>query len=852
MKRADAVVMAAATATATTAAAAAPDCFHCGLPAPQPTRWTAAIDDVIQPMCCPGCQAVAISIVANGLSAYYHTRDGFSSTASLIPAELTLYDAPAMAHAFGTEADCCDAVFSIEGLRCAACVWLIESRLARLPGMQRVSLNVATERLHLRWQRDACQPSSILHALREIGYPAYPYDPVRHDAQLERARKTLFRQLFIAALSMMQVMMYALPAYIATVGAIDTGMANLMRWAGLCLTLPAVLYAAQPFFRGAWQSLKNRALGMDVPVALGIAAAFGASLVATWRGSGVVYFDSVTMFIFLLLCSRYLELTARRKAASALNALHHALPASALRLLGAGVTAATELVAADQLREHDLILVRPGEAIAADGVLMSGTGAIDASLLTGESTLQAIAIGNTVPGGAINVSQPIVVRVTRAAVDSTLSVLVKLVEQAGSGKPQLALWADRVAAWFVAALLVFAVLVFVIWQVVDPSRAWPIAIAILVVSCPCALSLATPTALAAATDRLVRQGVLIVRPHVLETLQRATHVVFDKTGTLTLGRPSLQHLHVMGQISRQRCLHRAALLEGASSHPLALGILQAASAVDLSRYCDETVDDLRQHVGQGWSGSFGGRSYRLGSAAFVAALTGSAPVDTGPADVSAVFLANEEGMLARFDLADSVRAEAADVVRHMQSLGKKVVLLSGDRQAVAQRVAAQLGIDTAQGDTLPEQKLAYVQRLQREGAVVAMVGDGINDAAVLRAADVSFAMGSGTALAQIHADCVLLAGRFSSSSPLSALSEVTDCAAAAMRVIRQNLVWASVYNLLAIPAAALGLLNPWMSALGMSVSSAVVVLNALRMRRSGTSTVATKTAHDQTFVTAAR
>ena len=812
------------------------DCFHCGLPVPQPTRWQVAIDTVLQPMCCPGCQAVATSIMANGLGDFYRTRDGFSRTAADIPAELSLYDAPAMVATFGTDAESCEATFSIEGLRCAACVWLIEGRLARLPGMQQVALNVATERLHLRWQRDTGQASTILHALREIGYAAYPYDPVRHDAHLERARKVLFRQLFIAGLSMMQVMMYALPAYLAADGAIETSMASLMRWAGLFLTLPAVMYSAQPFFKGAWRSLRQRALGINVPVSLGILAAFGASVVATWRGDGVVYFDSVTMFVFLLLCSRYLELTARRKAASALNALHHALPASALRMLDAGSTAATdatELVAADQLHEGDRILIRPGEAIAADGVVVSGNSAVDLSLLTGESALQQVAVGHSVPGGAINVSQPIVARVARAAADSTLSVLVKLIEQAGLGKPRLAQWADRVAAWFVAGLLLFAVTVFAIWQVVDPSRAWPIAIAILVVSCPCALSLATPTALAAATDRLVRQGILIVRPHVLETLQRVTHVVFDKTGTLTLGKPTLQQLHLYGTTSRERCLELAAGLERASTHPLGIGILLAAAQADSTDCRAMQVDDLHQHSGQGWSGSIEGESYRIGSAAFVAELAHIAAPLASTAGMTTVFLASTAGLLARFDLADGIRADAAAVVKNFQSAGKTIILLSGDRQAVAQDVAQQLGIATAQGDTLPEQKLAYVQRLQRAGAVVAMVGDGINDAAVLRAADVSFAMGSGTALAQIHADCVLLSGR------LSALSEVADCAAETTRVIHQNLVWASVYNLLAIPAAALGMLNPWMSAIGMSVSSAVVVINALRLRRVRAAALAT-------------
>ena len=798
-------------------------CFHCSLPVPAGSAWQVTIDAVVQPMCCPGCAAVAHSIVDNGFSDYYRTREGYAATAAqdgLIPPELKLYDTEAVAGADGN-GNSAEAIFLIEDIRCAACVWLIERRLARLPGVQAVAMNAATERLQVSWNRALCKPSDILVALREIGYAAYPYDPVRHGAQLDRARKTLFRQLFIAGLSMMQVMMVVLPVYMARDGTMDAEIASLMQWASLLLTLPAVLYSAQPFFRGAWVNLKTFQLGMDVPVALGIGAAFVGSVVATWRGSGDVYFDSITMFIFLLLCSRYLELAARRKAASALNNLQSALPASAWAMPGYPDDRALVLIAAGQLREGDVILVRPGEAIAADGMLLEGDSAVDLSLLTGESQPLRKSAGATLPGGAVNATQPIVVRITQAARDSTLSILVKLIERAGQGKPQLAQWADHVAAWFVGILLLFALAVFGYWQWADAARAWPIAIAVLVVSCPCALSLATPTALAAATDRLVRRGILIVQPHVLETLHRATHVIFDKTGTLTAGKPVLRHVELLGAASLDWCLQLAAAMEKSSAHPLAAAIVSAAQHHPGPLL---HVPDVRQVAGRGLEGTLGGGTYRLGSAAFVGDLAGTND-DVATPDATAVYLGNDAGWLARFDLADGVRSDACDVIAYFQSSGKTVILLSGDQQTVTQQVATELGIGTALGDTLPEQKLAYVQALQRDGAIVAMVGDGINDAAVLSGADVSFAMGGGTALAQLHADCVLLSGH------LSALCEVDMTAAQTLAVIRQNLGWATLYNLVAIPAAALGWLTPWMTGIGMSVSSAVVVLNALRLRR---------------------
>jgi Cu2+-exporting ATPase len=795
------------------AAPAVAACFHCGLPVPAGSRWQARIEGAARPMCCPGCAAAAQAIVDGGFADYYGSRTEYAAQAGDAPAdapELALYD---------DDGNSGDATFTVEGIRCAACVWLVERRLAQLPGVLEANLNVATERLQLRWDTAACKASDILRALRAIGYTASPYDAQRHGEQIERARKTLFRRLFIAGLSMMQVMMYALPAYLATDGTMDADSAALMRWASLLLTLPAVVYSAQPFFRGAWLDARRGMPGMDVPVALGIGAAFGGSVLALVRCAGEVYFDSITMFIFLLLASRYLELAARRKAARALERLQQQLPASALRMPAFPASRETELVAPGRLAPDDVILVQPGQAVAADGVIVEGETEVDLALLTGESRTRRASVGDLLPGGAVNAGQAVALRVNCAARDSTLAMLVRLVERAGQGKPRVALWADKVAAWFVAALLVLTVAVFAAWHVVDPARAWQAAIAVLVVSCPCALSLATPTALAAATDRLLRRGVLAVQPHVLETLERATHIVFDKTGTLTLGRPVLGAVHTFGEPGRDDCLTVAAALEATNAHPLGLALRNACRAPAHS------ARDVRYVVGQGVEGVVGGVRYRLGNAAFVAeAAAGPAPAGAAGGATS-VWLGADDIWLARFDLADAVRPEAAGMVRYFRRRGKAVLLLSGDQPGAAQAVARQLGMDGCEAGCLPGQKLDYVRKLQEKGAVVAMVGDGINDAAVLRGADVSFAMGRGAALAQLHADCVLL------GEGLAPLQEAARTASRSLRVIRQNLGWATVYNLAAIPAAACGLLNPWLSGIGMAASSALVVLNALRLRK---------------------
>ncbi len=794
-------------------------CFHCGLPVPAGSHWRVAIDGVERAMCCPGCEAVAQAIVDNHLGDYYRNRQQLpQGVADAVHDALKLYDTPELAARFtGADGDG-EATLSVEGIRCAACVWLIEKRLSQVPGLKAANLNVATEKLQVAWDASRCKPSDILQAVREVGYAAYPFDPIQHGELLRKNERKLFKRLFVAGLSMMQVMMYAVPVYLAGDDPIEPDMEQLMRWASLLLTVPAMFYSAEPFFRGAWIDLRQRALGMDVPVAIGLAAAFFGSTWATVINRGDVYFDTVTMFVFLLLCSRYLELVARRRAAGSLEIMQHALPDSAWLMKAYPVSSEPTMVAAVQLRAGDVILVKPGEAIPADALVLDGETSVDLSLLTGESAPQPLRSGEPVAGGAVNVSAPVVLRVEKVAKDSTLSSLIRLIERAGQGKPQVAQWADRVAAWFVAALLLFALAVFAFWSWHDPARAWPIAIAVLVVSCPCALSLATPSALAAATDRLLKLGVLVMQPHVLETLHRATHVVFDKTGTLTEGRPVLKHVALLGDLDDSQVTALAASLEAGSAHPIAQAFSDSKPGV-------MPVDGVAFMQGRGIEGRIGGVLYRIGNPDFVAGLAGGAAEGSAAEGVTEVFLGAEGRWLARFELADAVKPDARRVVDWFKAHGKQVILLSGDAPAIVGQVAAGLCIDEAKGGMLPHQKMEFVQALQRDGAVVAMVGDGINDAAVLRAADVSFAMGSGAALAQSHADAVLLTGAI--ASLLDAAHAATRC----MRVIRQNLWWASLYNVVAIPAAAFGMITPWMAGVGMSASSALVVLNALRLQR---------------------
>lgn len=808
-------------------------CFHCGDVVDSGSAWPVTIDGVEHSTCCAGCQAVANTINGLGLSGYYQTRSQSPAPARKADADeearYGLYDTPEAMQQFAFLSDdsnspglCADAVFCIDGIRCGACVWLIEHRIARLDGVRSCSVNAASGRLRVRWATNQCRTSDILRAVAAIGYAAYPFDASRQEGTLQSEARQLFRQLFVAGLSMMQVMMYAVPAYLAGNAPLEHDADLLMRWASLLLTLPAVCYSALPFFRNAWQGLRHGVVGMDVPVSIGIAAAFFGSVWAVSSG-GTVYFDTVTMFVFLLLASRYLELAARRKAASRLQALSHAAPAAANLLANYPASRNAKLIPAARLKIGDVVLVKPGEPVPADGSVLESATAVDLSLLTGESRAQSRRPGEQVPGGAVALSQPILLRIDRKASDSTLARITRLIEHAGTGKPALAIWADRVAARFVVTLLLFCVAVFAYWQIVDPAHAWPIAIAVLVVSCPCALSLATPSALAAATDRLLRSGVLVVQPHVLEGLRRSSHVIFDKTGTLTEGAARVTGIALMGNTPEVCALGVAARLEATSQHPLATALCDEARRRKAHPESGHALDCT--HVpGQGVDGTVDGVRYRIGNLSFVQELCGEPCPWTVPDNQTVVFLGSEHGWVARFDIDDRLRPDARQTVAALQSQGKKVVLLSGDAAPVVQKTALEVGISTWVGECLPEDKLAYVQALQRKGAVVTMVGDGINDLAVLRGADVSFAMGSGSVLAQAHADAILLSGQ------LHALREAFDTGYRTAAIIRQNLAWASLYNIVAIPAAAMGWMDPWSSAVGMSLSSALVVGNALRLQ----------------------
>jgi Cu2+-exporting ATPase len=807
-------------------------CYHCGLPVPQGTHFTVVIEGAPRKMCCAGCQAVAQAIVDNGLDDYYRHRDALpESPREALPAvlgELTLFDHPDVQKSFVrplSEHER-EASLILEGITCAACVWLNEQHLTRQAGVTAVEINYATRRARVRWDEQRIKLSGILAAVAAIGYHAYPYDAARSEEIAQRERRSALWRLFVAGFGMMQVMMYAVPVYLADEGTMSTDIEHLMRWASLVLTLPVVLYSAAPFFRNAWRDLRLKRVGMDVPVALGVGAAFAASLWATLIGAGEVYFDSVTMFVFLLLGGRYLEMLARHQSVRSIERVGRALPAFAERLM-AFPSLQTERVVVSALLPGDQVLVAPGQTIPADGSVLQGESEVDESLLTGESRPIAKVAGSDLTGGTVNIRSPLVQQVEKVGEATRLASIVRLMERAITEKPRVVQLADRVAAWFVAALLLLALATGIVWSQVDASRALWVFVSVLVVSCPCALSLATPAALAVATGAFSRLGLLVSRGHAIETLARADHFVFDKTGTLTWGRLRLQEILPLVGMTVEEALRLAAALEQGSEHAIGAALRESASAERPL----PAAQSLQSFTGQGVEGTFDGRKLRLGRAEFVGALHGQLP----PPEAQALFatgdtcvaLADDTGWLAIFRLGDQLRPEAGKLVRRLRDLGCNITLLSGDSAEAVGQVATALDIKDAHGGMAPQAKHDFIAALQAQGAVVAMVGDGVNDAPVLAQAQVSVAMGSGTELARNQADIVLL------GENLERLAEAVVLARCTRRIVRQNLAWAFAYNLSAIPLAMLGWITPWMAGVGMSASSLLVVANALRLQRDG-------------------
>ncbi|HCH24306.1 MAG TPA: cbb3-type cytochrome oxidase assembly protein CcoS [Oceanospirillaceae bacterium] len=809
-------------------ATAAPDCYHCGESVPSDSNYQIVLDQSQHKVCCIGCQTVANTIIDQGLADYYRHRELSRGANPNLPANINIavsdsahwlaYDDNDVQSAFVRQkgAQEKETELVIDGLTCAACVWLLNQHISKLPGILHFNVNLTTQRAYVHWQTTEIQLSSIMAAIDAIGYQPGPYQA--SDAAKRKAldKRQMILRLGIAGLGAMQVMMLSFGMYAGLTQGMELSYVHFMRWSALVLTTPVVLYSAMPFFKAAIRALKNRHLVMDVPVSIAIGAAYIASVWATVMQTGDVYYDSVTMFTFLLLLGRFVESTARYHAGHAGNELHQLLPPVCDRM----VDGKTQQIAVTKLASGDLIRVLPGATIPADGILHQGSSSINEAALTGEFMPVEKHLGDALTAGTVNVSSSLVMQVTKTQDDSRLQQILSMVKQAHSFRPQLSKSADQVAHYFVLAVLLISACVYTGWYFIDPSKAFWITLSVLVITCPCALSLAAPTATAVATASLRRQGILMTREDSLEEIAKVDTVVFDKTGTLTTGVMTLHSTVALGDISVPQCKLLAACLEQQSEHPIS----RAFRHLDASGL---QLQDITNHPSQGLSASWPAQQtqVRIGKPEFVQAL-GQWPMPERPAGEGVwLLLGNAQQALAWFHISDAKRPELHKVMPQLKDLGMHLCILSGDHPNNVAELAQDLAMDDWRAAQTPAQKLAFIQSLQQQGKTVLMVGDGINDAPVMAAANASLAMASGTDLSKASAPALLLRDH------LGLISVLIKKARHTRRIMLQNLAWALLYNLIALPLAAMGLVPPWGAATGMSFSSLLVVLNATRLRR---------------------
>jgi Cu2+-exporting ATPase len=790
-------------------------CYHCGEPVPAGTSWTATIDREEQPMCCPGCQAVAQLISGSGLASFYKLRTSLNERAAPVPEQnpYEVYDYPANNGDFVSELEGgrSRAQLLLGGVSCAACTWLIEKALLANDAVFEANVNLARQSLTVEFEKSRLPVSDIFCQLLALGYDPHPWQLTEGARLLEREQRSALRELAVAGIAMMQVGMFAIALHAGEIQGIALEYRSLMRWVSLIIATVVVFYSARSFFRNAWVNLRHGRLVMDVPVALAIGLAYVASAWATLHNTGEVYFDSIAMFAFFLLLGRFLERQVRRREFLRQTDLQSLLPAACTRRGADG----WETVPTRSVTTGDILLLRAGDVIAADGEILAGGGAVDEAAFTGENMPRSFSSGDLVSAGTLLREGGGELRVLADSAGSRLATMLLLLSRAGGQKPALAQFADRVAARFVAVVLLVAAGVAAYWWLEAPEQALWVTLSVLVVSCPCALALATPTALTAATSRLRRRGLLTTGENTLESLLACDRVIFDKTGTLTLGRLQLRATVPAPGVDEADVLAIAAALETHGNHPIATAFEDVEPHPDLAH--------VNVVPGRGIRAMLDGSRVAIGSPRFVGetcATVGNSPQREG----HWIVLASEQGPLAWFALEDSPRPGAAEAVHALQQRGLVTELLTGDPSEAGPALARELGLDAERHGVSPEAKLEHIRDLQARGSRVAVVGDGLNDAPVLAAADCAFAVNQATDLAKSRADAILL------STSLAPVDYAFQVARRTRSVIRQNMGWALAYNTCAVPLAAMGLVPPWAAAIGMSASSLLVVLNSLRLK----------------------
>jgi Cu2+-exporting ATPase len=788
--------------------------FHCAESIPEGADFSANIAWKSRYFCCAGCMAVSQTITDSGLDSFYHKRDRASVKVGEESASVTsfaIYDDSVFNQDFTDVIEHrATTKLLVEGITCVACGWLIEKRLAQIEGVWRASLISTSHKLIIEFDASKVLLSQLVKCVHQLGYTVHPYNEVKRQQTANSESRRLMKRLGVAGFGMMQVMMFAVALYAGAWQGMDSKDQVFLHWVSLIVAVPVVFYSGFPFFHKAWRGLRGRQLNMDVPVSIALILAFGASAYATFSGEGEVYYDSVTMFVFFLLCGRFIEHQTRTKGLRHFISAGAELPVTSHKKTPDG----WQQVAAKSILPDDIVLVASGAIIPNDGVVVSGTTQVNEALLTGESMPIPKAVGDKVYGGSVNQESPIQVKVTATHASSLIGKISHLMDAAMSTRPKSIATVDRWASWFVCAVLLISLATYTVWHFVLLSDdAFWVTLSVLVVTCPCALSLATPAAIVNTIQTMASKGIVVTRSEVIEQIASIKRVVFDKTGTLTSGDIQISRVEAFDpNYTAQQCFDIAAGLEQYVSHPIAQALVQRMQTrVSVSRPAVE--------VGRGVSGEIGGQVWYLGSAEWISAKSHK------PSQPCDIYLATESAVIAGFYLSDNVRPNAATTVSWLNQLGLKLSLLSGDRMDKVAEVARQCQIEDFYARSMPEQKLAQVKHWQSSGEAVLMIGDGMNDAPVLSASDVSVAMGEGTHLAQANADMLLV------SNDLASLKHMFELAATGRRIIVQNLLWAIGYNVTVLPVAMAGWVPPYLAAIGMSLSSLIVIINASRITR---------------------
>lgn len=797
-------------------------CYHCDQLIPNDFQCSLYLQGAERFFCCYGCHAVTQTLLDFNLSDYYRYRDSPNPKAQQLPEDflqdLARYDQLAYQQQISVlhpEDNSCEILLMIQGIHCAACIWLIEKRLSQIAGIKKISVNLTTQRAIIIWHENQIKLSKIIEIIYRLGYQALPDLQIEQNKISRQEKKQALIRVGLSGLMMMQVMMFSIALYLGGWSGIDKTHEQFIRWCSLLLTIPVLFIAGRPFFVSAARAIRNRYLNMDIPIVAALVLSFIASIWMTVQDGKEVYYDSICMFIFFLSVSKYLEITARYKLSAPF--MYQALmPLTATICHDAGES----LISTANIKVGDILLVKPADVIPADGVIVQGDTTVSESMMTGESFPKAKCVGDAVLCGTHNIDQVFKMRVTEIGTQTLLAEILRLVEKASLYKPQIIETTHKIAGYFVGAVLLIAAFTAWFWSQVSWEESFRNVISVLVITCPCALSLAVPTVVTCATYEFMRNGLLVIKNHVLEGMNQITDLVFDKTGTLTLGLLEVIDYQLLNTDTIHDPKALAYLLEKHSEHPIGCAI---------TAYCKPyasqmAISDLKIHINQGIEALIDGHKFRIGKKSFVSALFTKRRDEAQIQDLKkSCYIGNESGFLACFTLIDPLRPHAKELVAYCQQRGITTHILSGDPSLEPVQIKEQLGIDFVKHNVTPDEKVAYLENLYAQSKKVLMIGDGINDAPVLKSAHVSIAVHSGTALAKTSADAVLL------SNALKDIVQGFEVAAKARKLMMQNLTWAVVYNVVALPMAIMGWIEPYQAALGMSASSLVVVFNSLRL-----------------------